>query len=189
MPKVQRDQRHGIPFLTRGLAGPSLSNVSPAGKSSTSKFARFLWYGSYGEGWGLYCESLGPELGLYEDPKQLMGALSDEMHRAIRLVVDVGMHWKGWSRSQAIDYMMEKEPITEEGAIAEIERYMAIPAQALSYKVGSLKIREWRTRYEKRLGDRFSLAEFHHQLLKDGSMPLSLLEKRLEQWAERLERR
>lgn len=146
-------------------------------------FARFVWYGAYGEGWALYCESLGPELGLYDDPKQLMGALGDEMHRAIRLVVDVGMHWKGWTREQALEYMLAKEPISEEGAIAEIERYMAVPGQALAYKIGQLKIRELRTKYERELGSRFDLAEFHHCVLKDGCMPLSILEKRVADWA------
>lgn len=147
-------------------------------------FARFVWYGAYGEGWALYCESLGPELGLYDDPKQLMGALGDEMHRAIRLVVDVGMHAKGWTREQALEFMMANEPISEDGAIAEIERYMAWPAQALSYKIGALKIRELRTKYEKELGKKFNLADFHHQVLKDGCMPLSVLEKQLEKWAK-----
>jgi uncharacterized protein (DUF885 family) len=133
----------------------------------------------------LYCESLGPELGLYDDPKQLMGALGDEMHRAIRLVVDVGMHAKGWTREQALEYMLANEPISEEGAIAEIERYMAVPGQALSYKIGQLKIRELRTKYEKEIGNKFNLSEFHHTVLKDGCMPLSVLEKRVAKWAEK----
>lgn len=146
-------------------------------------FARYVWYGAYGEGWALYCESLGSELGLYTDPKQLMGALGDEMHRAIRLVVDVGMHWKGWTREQALEYMMTNEPISEDGAVAEIERYMAVPGQALAYKIGQLKIRELRTKYERQLGNRFNLAEFHQCVLKDGGMPLSILEKRVADWA------
>ena len=105
------------------------------------EFRRFLWYGAYGEGWALYCESLGKELGLYKDPYQYMGALSNEMHRAIRLVVDVAMHQKGMTREQAIQYMVDNEGTSEEHATAEIERYMAIPAQALSYKTGAMKIR------------------------------------------------
>src|SRR5438045_7647029 len=111
------------------------------------KFRRFIWYGAYGEGCALYCESLGKELGLYTDPYQYMGALGDEIHRAIRLVVDVGMHTKNMTREQAIAYMMENEAITEEGATAEIERYMAIPAQASRYKAGALNIRELRNKY------------------------------------------
>ncbi len=149
------------------------------------KFRRFTWYGAYGEGWALYCESLGKELGLYTDPYQYMGALGDEIHRAIRLVVDVGMHKKGMTREEAIQYMMNNEAISEQGATAEIERYMAIPAQALSYKIGAMKIRELRSRYEKELGGRFSLAAFHDELLKDGCMPLDVLERKMESWAEK----
>src|SRR2546430_12363465 len=121
---------------------------------SLPKSRRFSRYGAYGEGWALYCESLGKELGLYTDPYQYMGALGDEIHRAIRLVVDVGMHTKNMTREQAIAYMMQNEAITEEGATAEIERYMAIPAQALSYKIGALKIRELRNKYAKELGNK-----------------------------------
>lgn len=149
------------------------------------KFRRFAWYGAYGEGWALYCESLGKELGLYTDPYQYIGALGDEIHRAIRLVVDVAMHEKGMTREQAIQYMMDNEAISLEGATAEIERYMAIPAQALSYKTGALKIRELRTRYEKELGNKFSLAAFHDEVLKDGCMPLDVLERKMDRWAER----
>jgi len=104
------------------------------------------------------------------------------MHRAIRLVVDVGMHWNGWSREQAIEYMMANEPISEAGAVAEIERYMSYTAQALSYKIGQLKIRDLRSRAEKRLGDQFSLPKFHDQVLRNGGMPLDILEKRIDQW-------
>jgi len=145
-------------------------------------FARFLWYGAYGEGWALYCESIGKELGLYVDPKQHIGALGDEMHRAIRLVVDVGMHWKGWTRKEAIDFMMANEPISEDGAVAEIERYMAYTAQALAYKIGQLKISELRIRSEKRLGKDFSLPQFHDEVLRNGGMPLDILEARIERW-------
>ncbi len=146
------------------------------------KFARFLWYGAYGEGWALYCESMGKELGLYTDPKQRIGALGDEMHRAIRLVVDVGMHWKGWTREEALKYMMDNEPISEEGAVAEVERYMAYTAQALSYKIGQLKISELRKQCEQRLGDKFSLPKFHDEVLRNGCMPLNILETRLGRW-------
>nr|NKR04649.1 DUF885 domain-containing protein [Escherichia coli] len=104
-------------------------------------------------------------------------------HRAIRLVVDIGMHAKGMTREQAIEYMMENEPISEEGATAEIERYMAIPAQALGYKIGALKIRELRTRYEKQLGNKFSLSSVHDNILEDGNRPLDVLEKKMDAWA------
>ena len=147
-------------------------------------FRRFLWYGAYGEGWALYCESLGKELGLYTDPYQYMGALGDEIHRAIRLVVDVGMHTKGMTREEAIKYMMDNEAISEDGATAEIERYMAIPGQALSYKIGALKIRELRNKYQQELGSKFSLAAFHDEFLKDGCIPLDIVEQKMDDWAE-----
>ena len=150
------------------------------------KFIRFIWYGAYGEGWALYCESIGKELGLYTQPEQYLGALGDEMHRAIRLVVDVGLHQKGWTREQAIDYMMKNEPISEQSAVAEIERYMAMPGQALSYKIGSLQIRKWREQYQMELGDKFQLAAFHDQILRDGGMPLSILQRKLDVWADQV---
>lgn len=150
------------------------------------KFIRFIWYGAYGEGWALYCESIGRELGLYTEPEQYLGALGDEMHRAIRLVVDVGLHQKGWTREQAIEYMMNNEPISEQSAVAEIERYMAMPGQALAYKIGSLQIRKWREQFEKELGEKFKLAAFHDEILRDGGMPLNILEHKLNAWAERV---
>ncbi len=146
-------------------------------------FRRFGGNNAYAEGWALYCESLGKELGLYTDPYQYFGALGDEMHRAIRLVVDVAMHTGGMTREEAIKYMMDNEPISEEGAMAEIERYMAIPAQALGYKIGALKIRELRTRYEKALGSKFKLSDFHDAILADGNLPLEILEKKMDSWA------
>jgi len=133
----------------------------------------------------LYTESLGKELGLYTDPYQYMGALGDEIHRAIRLVVDVAMHTKNMTREQAIKYMMENEAISEEGATAEIERYMAIPGQALSYKVGALKIQELRAKYQQKLGEKFKLSAFHDELLKDGVMPLEVAERKMNAWAEK----
>jgi uncharacterized protein (DUF885 family) len=151
---------------------------------SLPRFRRFSWYGAYGEGWALYTESLGTELGLYTDPYQKMGNLVDEMHRAIRLVVDVGMHAKGWSREKAIEYDMANEPIDEAAATSYIERYMAIPAQALSYKTGAIKIWELRKKYEKQLGAKFNIAAFHDELLKDGCMPLDVLERKMDRWAD-----
>ncbi|MCA9192625.1 MAG: DUF885 domain-containing protein [Planctomycetales bacterium] len=169
-------------FLHEALPGHHYQISLQQENERLPKFARFLWYGAYGEGWGLYCESIGAELGLYTDPRQRIGALGDEIHRAIRLVVDVGMHWKGWTREQALEYMMSNEPISEDGAVAEVERYMAYTAQALSYKTGQLKIRELRAKCEQRLGTRFSLAGFHDMVLRDGCMPLSILERRLDAW-------
>jgi uncharacterized protein (DUF885 family) len=138
--------------------------------------------GVFVEGWALYAESLGSELGLYEDPIQYFGMLSMEMHRAIRLVVDTGLHSKGWTREQAIQYSLDNEAEGEESVIAEIERYMATPGQALSYKIGQLKIRELRTKAENKLGDKFRLPEFHNQVLNSGSLPLVLLEEKIDNW-------
>lgn len=149
------------------------------------KFRRFGSYPAFSEGWALYCESLGPELGLYTDPYQKIGALGDEMHRAIRLVVDVGLHTKGLTREQAIRYMVDNEPISEANATAEIERYMAIPGQALAYKTGALKLLELRARYEKQLGRKFNLRAFHDEILAGGAMPLAVLERRMDAWATR----
>ncbi|HET7898704.1 MAG TPA: DUF885 domain-containing protein, partial [Flavisolibacter sp.] len=151
---------------------------------SLPAFRRFGGNSAYAEGWGLYAESLGYGMGLYTDPFQHMYALGDEIHRAIRLVVDAGLHSKGWTREQAIQYMMDNEPISEQGATAEIERYMAMPGQALAYKIGELKIKELRNRYEKQLGSKFNLAEFHDEILKDGALPLDVLERKMDAWAK-----
>jgi uncharacterized protein (DUF885 family) len=171
-------------FLHEAIPGHHYQISLQQENESLPKFRRFSWYGAYGEGWALYTESLGKELGLYTDPYQYMGALGDEMHRAVRLVVDVGMHTKGMTRDEAIQYMMANQAISEEGAIAEIERYMAIPGQALSYKTGQLKIKELREKYEKELGEKFKLSTFHDELLKDGTMPLRIVEKKMEDWAK-----
>ncbi len=170
-------------FLHEAIPGHHYQISLTQENRSLPKFRRFGGDNAYVEGWALYCESLGKELGLYTDPYQYMGALGDEIHRAIRLVVDVAIHTKGMTREQAIKYMMDNEAISEQGATAEIERYMAIPAQALGYKIGALKIRELRTKYEKQLGSKFDLAEFHDQVLKDGSMPLAVFEKKMDNWA------
>lgn len=140
--------------------------------------------GVFVEGWALYAESLGTELGLYKDPIQYFGMLSMEMHRAIRLVVDTGIHSKGWTREQAIQYSLDNEAESEESVIAEIERYMATPGQALSYKIGQLKIRELRTKAETKLGKKFSVTAFHNQVLNSGSLPLILLEEKINNWID-----
>jgi uncharacterized protein (DUF885 family) len=170
-------------FLHEAIPGHHYQISLTQENTALPKFRRFGADNAYVEGYALYCESLGKELGLFTDPYQHMGALGDEMHRAIRLVVDVAIHTKGMTREQAIKYMMDNEAIDEQGATAEIERYMTNPGQALGYKIGALKIRELRNRYEKQLGTKFSIAEFHNQLLKDGSMPLSVLEAKLDRWA------
>lgn len=172
-------------FLHEAIPGHHYQVSLQQENEKLPKFRRFGGNNAYAEGWALYCESLGKELGLYTDPYQYIGALGDEMHRAIRLVVDVGMHTKNMTREEAIQYMMDNEQISEEGATAEIERYMVIPAQALGYKIGALKIRELRTRYEQLLGSRFNIASFHDAILQDGNLPLDVLEKKMDAWAKK----
>ncbi|WP_037325539.1 DUF885 domain-containing protein [Salinimicrobium terrae] len=145
-------------------------------------FRKTLWYSGYGEGWALYSESLGKELGLYTDPYQYFGTLGAEMHRAIRLVVDTGLHSKGWTREEAIQYSLDNEAEPEASIISEIERYMANPGQALSYKIGQLKIRELREKAEAELGDKFDIRQYHNQVLETGAVPLQLLEEKIDRW-------
>lgn len=149
------------------------------------KFMRFGWFGAYGEGWAHYCETLGPEFGLYTDPYQKMGYLSDQMLRAVRLVVDTGIHSGKMSREEAIAYFLSNIAYDEAGATAEVERYMAMPGQALGYKIGSLRIRELREKYQKDLGKKFSLASFHDEILSQGCLPLDVLNRKMELWAEK----
>lgn len=172
-------------FLHEAIPGHHYQISLQQENETLPKFRRFAWYGAYGEGWALYTESLGKELGLYTDPYEYMGALGDEMHRAIRLVVDVGLHLKEWGRERAIKYMMDNEPISKEGAVAEVERYMAIPGQALSYKIGALRIWDLRRKYQMQKGEKFSLSAFHDEFLKDGCLPLAVVERKMDSWAQR----
>ncbi len=146
------------------------------------KFRRFGSYGAYIEGWALYAESLGKEMGLYTDPYQYYGNLSAEMFRAVRLVVDVGMHMKGWSREKALNFLMKNLSFVESEAVAEIERYIAWPGQALSYKIGQLKISQLRAKAEKELGSKFNIKAFHDEILRDGALPLDVLEIKMDEW-------
>ncbi len=171
-------------FLHEAIPGHHYQISLQQEDTTMPRFRRFGGNNAYIEGWALYSESLGKELGLYQDPYQYMGALGDEIHRAIRLVVDVALHTKGMTREEAIKYMMDNEAISEQGATAEIERYMAIPSQALGYKIGALKIQELRNKYQNQLKDKFNLAEFHTQILKDGAMPLEVLDKKMDAWAK-----
>ncbi|MCG2792572.1 MAG: DUF885 domain-containing protein [Weeksellaceae bacterium] len=148
------------------------------------KFRQKYWSSAMGEGWALYTESLGKDLGVYTNPYHQLGALGAEMHRAIRLVVDAGLHTGKMNRETAIKYMLDHEPLSEQFATAEIERYMAIPGQALSYKIGQLKILELRDKYKKQLGDKFSIKDFHDVILKGGVMPLTVFENYMDDWAK-----
>ena len=169
-------------FLHEAIPGHHFQISLQQENLSLPSFRKSLWYSSYGEGWALYSESLGSELGLYEDPFQYFGMLSAEMHRAIRLVVDTGIHTKGWSREKAIQYSLENEAESEAGIISEIERYMANPGQALSYKIGQLKIRELRNNAENKLKEKFDIKIFHEKVLESGCIPLQLLEEKIDSW-------
>jgi len=172
-------------FLHEAIPGHHYQISLQQEDTTLPRFRRFGGNNAYVEGWALYCESLGKELGLYTDPYQYMAALGDEIHRAIRLVVDVALHTKNMTREDAIKYMMAHEAAGEQYATMEIERYMAIPGQALGYKIGALKIAELRNKYEKELGSKFNLADFHDNILKDGALPLDVLERKMDMWAER----
>jgi len=169
-------------FLHEAIPGHHFQISLTQENADLPKFRKTLWYSAYGEGWALYTESLGKELGLYTDPYQYFGMLGAEMHRAVRLVVDTGLHSKGWSREKAIAYCLENEAVSEAGIISEIERYMANPGQALSYKIGQLKIRELRAKAEEALGEKFDIREFHNQVLETGCVPLALLENKINVW-------
>ncbi|MEM9649220.1 MAG: DUF885 domain-containing protein [Bacteroidota bacterium] len=171
-------------FLHEAIPGHHYQISLTQESTELPKFRKTLWYSGYGEGWALYCESLGKELGLYTDPYQYFGMLGAEMHRAIRLVVDTGLHSKGWTREQAIQYSLDNEAESEASIISEVERYMANPGQALSYKIGQLKIRELRQKASEALGDKFDIRQFHNQVLETGCVPLALLEAKIDQWIQ-----
>lgn len=172
-------------FLHEAIPGHHYQISLQQENMSLPKVMRFGWFGAYGEGWAHYCETLGPEFGLYTDPYQKMGYLSDQMLRAVRLVVDTGLHTGKMTREEAIDYFLRNISYDRESATAEIERYMATPGQALSYKIGSLKIRELRDLYQKKLGNKFSLAKFHDEILNQGCLPLDVLSRKMENWAKK----
>jgi uncharacterized protein (DUF885 family) len=169
-------------FLHEAIPGHHFQISLQQENKSLPDFRKYNWFGAYGEGWALYTESLGKELGLYTDPYQYFGMLGNEMHRAVRLVVDTGIHSKGWTREQAIQFSMANEAESEAAITTEIERYMAIPGQALSYKIGQLKIMELRQRAQDKMGVQFDIRKFHEKVLESGVMPLALLEKKIDAW-------
>ena len=170
-------------FLHEAIPGHHFQIMIQRENEALPRFRRFGGETAYVEGWGLYAESLGKELGIYTDPYSYFGALNAELWRAIRLVVDTGIHAKQWSRQEVLDYMFANSAVAEVRAIAEAERFMAIPGQALAYKIGQLKIREIRDKAEQTLGERFDVKAFHREVLKDGAMPLSMLEAKIDRWA------
>ncbi len=153
-------------------------------EATIPEFRKAYWTSALGEGWALYAESLGKELGMFTDPYQYLGRLNQEIERAVRLVVDAGIHYKGWTREKAIAYVLENQPVSAIVAEQRIERYMVTAGQAVSYKVGELKIIELREKAKKKLGRKFDIKEFHDEILKDGCLPLIILETKINRWIE-----
>lgn len=169
-------------YLHEAIPGHHLQGSLAIEDQGLPKILRFEWVTSFGEGWALYSESLGAELGLFTDPYQLFGRLQDEQWRAMRLVVDTGLHEFGWTRERAIDYMLANSAKSRTEVTAEVERYIVDPGQALAYKIGELTIRRLRTRAEQALGNRFDVREFHDQVLSTGALPLDVLTAKIDDW-------
>ena len=169
-------------YLHEGAPGHHFQISLAQENEALPNFMRFGGNTAYVEGWALYAETLGYEMGFYKDPIQRFGTLSDEMLRAMRLVVDTGIHSKGWSRDQAIDYMLANSDMGRTDATAEVERYIAIPSQALAYKIGALTIQRLRKKAEASMGARFDIRAFHEQVLGTGALPMSVLEKKIDDW-------
>ena len=169
-------------FLHEGIPGHHYQ-ISLAQEDTTlPAFQRFGGNDAYVEGWALYSESLGPELGFFKDPYQMYGHLNDEILRAMRLVVDTGIHAQGWSRDAAIKYMLDNSAMGRSDVMAEVDRYIAMPAQALAYKVGQLTIRRLRSEAERALGPKFDVRAFHEQVLMSGALPMAVLETQINEW-------
>jgi uncharacterized protein (DUF885 family) len=169
-------------FLHEGIPGHHFQISLAQENTSLPAFQRFGGNTAYVEGWALYTESLGAELGMFTDPYQMYGHLNDEILRAMRLVVDTGIHAQGWGRDRAVAYMLDNSAMGRTDATAEVERYIAIPGQALAYKVGQLSIRRLRTKAEKELAAKFDVRAFHSQVLMSGALPLAVLETKIDDW-------
>lgn len=169
-------------FLHEAIPGHHFQIAIQQELTGIPAFRRYGGETAFAEGWGLYAESLGKELGVYTDPYQYFGRLQGELWRAVRLVVDTGLHSKGWTREQVIAYMHANSAVTDVDAIAEAERYIAVPGQALAYKIGELKLQELRQRATAKLGEQFDLRAYHAEVLRDGSLPLDVLETKIDRW-------
>jgi uncharacterized protein (DUF885 family) len=171
-------------FLHEAIPGHHFQRSLQVENADLPSFRRFGGSAAFTEGWGLYAETLGMEIGVYTDPYQYFGALNGELWRAIRLVVDTGVHAKEWTQQDVLDFMYANSAVKEARAVSESERVIAFPGQVLSYKIGQLKIRELRDDAEERLGDQFDVKAFHTQVLMDGPMALSMLEDKIGDWVE-----
>ena len=169
-------------YLHEGAPGHHFQISIAQENEKLPAFMRFGGNTAYVEGWALYSETLGYDMGLFKDPYQRFGTLSDEMLRAMRLVVDTGLHSNGWTREQAIDYMLANSDMGKTDATAEVERYIAIPTQALAYKIGALTIMRLKDKAKTQLGKKFDVREFHNQVLNTGALPLTVLEKKIDDW-------
>jgi len=169
-------------FLHEGEPGHHFQISLAQENEALPPFMRFGGNTAYVEGWALYAETLGYPMGLYKDPYARFGTLNDEMLRAMRLVVDTGIHSKGWTRDQAIEYMLSHSGMSKTDATAEVERYIAIPSQAVAYKTGALTIQRLRDKAKAELGDKFDIREFHAQVLMSGALPLQILEQKIDRW-------
>jgi len=170
-------------FLHEAIPGHHYQ-VAIQQEADIPEFRKAYWTSAFGEGWALYAESLGKELGMFTDPYQYLGRLNGEIERAVRLVVDAGIHYKGWSREKAIAYVLENQPVSSIEAEQRVERYMVTAGQAVSYKIGELKVFELRERAKQTLGNKFDIKEFHDEVLKDGCLPLIILETKINRWIE-----
>ena len=171
-------------FLHEGEPGHHFQISLAQENKALPAFMRFGGNTAYVEGWALYSETLGYDMGFYKDPNARFGTLNDEMLRAMRLVVDTGLHTKGWTRDQAIEYMLSHSGMSKTDATAEVERYIAIPSQATAYKIGALTIQRLRKEAEAQLGPKFDIREFHAQVLDSGALPMSILEAKIHRWIE-----
>lgn len=181
MTQVLKPQIEGISYH-EGAPGHHFQIALAMETAGLPKFRRFGGYGAYSEGWGLYAERLGKEMGFYQDPYSDFGRLSTEAWRAVRLVTDTGLHHKKWTRQQAIDFFRENTLLSERDIVKEVERYLCNPGQATSYKTGELRIMALRTKARAALGDRFDIRAFHDAVLRDGALPLDVLEQQVEAW-------
>jgi prolyl oligopeptidase len=181
-PEVRPKYEIEVLTVHEAMPGHHLQLALQQELGNVPNFRRFMGFTAFVEGWALYSERLGYDLGLYKDPYSRFGQLTYDMWRAVRLVVDTGMHYKGWTRQQAIDFFKDNAAKTEHDIVNEIDRYILWPGQALAYKIGQLKILQLRSRAEVELGDRFDIRAFHDELLGAGAVPLDLLEQRMDRW-------